>query len=151
MKYFKSIIIFIFIISSCKYTFTKEQYLTNYASFMEDLKQNYKNYDEEKWKKQDKEFVKYNDELFLQFKDKLTPLEQARIIRFDFVYNLLRGKITFADFASGKYNRIFSAYLTELKLIFNEMTLLKKDIKDVISLELLNKILTTHDSLSSHK
>jgi len=144
-KAFNLFLFFLFVFSSCKYTLTKEQYLTNYESFIQDVKQNYQKYSNETWKKQDKGFVKYNEELFLQFKDKLTLAEQVRLTRFDFVYNLMRGNITFADLVSGKYNQAISNYLSELTSVLTEATLIKKDIKDVISLDLLNKLLSTNN------
>lgn len=141
MKNFKLLIIVLFIISSCNYPVTKEKYLSEYETFIDEVKQNYPKYNDVNWKEKDKEFSKFNDKLYQKLKGKLTPTEQIRIKRFDFVYNLVRGNITLSDLASGKYNQIISDNLTELKSVFNEVTLFEKDIEDVISADLLNKLL----------
>ena len=97
--------------------------MTDYASFIEDVKQNYQSYDQEKWKQQDKEFEKYSKELYQQFSTKLSPTEQARLIRFDFVYSLVRGNINLSDLISGKYNQALTGYVSELTSVLNEATL----------------------------
>jgi len=140
-KEFSFFLLLLLICNSCQYTLSKEQYLVDYASFINDVKQNYQSYDQEKWKQQDIEFEKYNKDLFQQFNTQLSPTEQARLIRFDFVYNLVRGNINLSDLISGKYNQALSGYVTELTAVLNEATLIQKDIKDVISLDLLNKLI----------
>ena len=141
MKAFNVVLSSLLFFASCTYTLTKEQYITYYASFIEDVKQNYQSYDQEKWKQQDKEFEKYSKELYQKLSTKLSPTEQARLIRFDFVYNFVRGNINLSDLISGKYNQALTGYISELTSVINEATLIQKDIKDVISLDLLNKLI----------
>ncbi len=140
-KEFKFIAFILLLLSSCNYSLTKEQYLSNYNLFVDDVKQHYSQYDESKWKEKDKEFKKFNEELYSKFKNQLTSSEETRILRFDFVYNLVRGNLTLADLVSGKYNHAIGAYAGELTSVLKEVVLMQKDIKDIISIDLLNKLL----------
>lgn len=138
---YKSLITLLLILSSCNNIVTKEQYLASYETFIEEIKQNYSKYDEDVWKKKDDAFEKYSVELYNKFQTQLTISENIKIKRFDFVYALVRGNISLADLLSGKYNKVIIDCLTELKNVFYEASLLKKDVKDVISIDLLNKLI----------
>ncbi|MEM9549104.1 MAG: DUF6565 domain-containing protein [Bacteroidota bacterium] len=79
-------------ISSCKKPIvTKEDYLTEYKAFIDDVKENKNNYSEEDWKKKDEAFKRFSEELYEQYENELGFFEQARIAKYALVYASTRG------------------------------------------------------------
>jgi len=78
--------------SSCKKTIdSKESYLKEYQSFVEEVKANKNNYTEEDWKKKDEEFATFSEELYEKYQDELAFMEQARIAKYAIQYGTTRG------------------------------------------------------------
>jgi len=78
--------------SSCKNAVnSKESYLKEYKSFIEEVKLNKNKYTEEEWKKKDEEFSTFSEELYGKYQDELRFLEQARIAKYALQYGSTRG------------------------------------------------------------
>lgn len=70
---------------------SKDEYLKEYATFMEDLKANKENITEEEWKEKDKAFEKFSKELYAEFENDLGLGEQIKIGKHAFQYATMRG------------------------------------------------------------
>ena len=78
--------------SSCKITVdSKESYLNEYESFIEEVKVNKNKYTEEEWKEKDEEFAIFSEELYEKYQEELRFLEQARIAKYALQYGSTRG------------------------------------------------------------
>ena len=82
----------LFFIISCKSPVdSKQSYLTEYESFIENIKENNDEYSEEDWNKKDIEFKKFSEELYQKYKSELGFLEQAKIAKYALIYGSTRG------------------------------------------------------------
>ncbi len=95
IKLFPSALVLLILLlglSSCKNTIdTKESYLKEYESFIEEIKENKDEYSEEEWKKKDEKFTTFSDELYKKYEDELSFFEQARIAKYALQYGSTRG------------------------------------------------------------
>ncbi len=86
----------IFLLSICLFSCkapidSKENYLKEYKSFVEEIKEHKDEYSSEKWKEKDIEFKKFSSELYQKFESELGFLEQARIAKYAIMYGSTRG------------------------------------------------------------
>lgn len=70
---------------------SKDEYIDDYATFIEDLKVNKDNLTEEQWKEKDKAFEKFSNELYGEFEKDLGIAEQIKIGKNAFQYAKMRG------------------------------------------------------------
>lgn len=70
---------------------SKESYLKEYKSFIEEVNVNKNKYSEEEWKKKDEVFSTFSEELYGKYQDELRLLEQARIAKYALQYGSIRG------------------------------------------------------------
>lgn len=70
---------------------SKETYLKEYESFIDEVKENKNKYDEDDWKKKDEEFTKFSQELYEQYDEELKLMEQARVAKYALQYGSIRG------------------------------------------------------------
>jgi hypothetical protein len=141
MKTYAALILTCLFFSACDMLQTKDQYMQKYAGFIDDVKQHYQSYSADNWADKDVTFKKLNVDDYAKFESQLSVSEKAQVLRYGFVYNLVRGNITLTDLLTGKYNNIIMNYSGELISVLKQATLLRKDMKDVISLDLINKII----------
>jgi hypothetical protein len=71
-------------------SFSKEDYLTDFLSFMSEVESNYKNYTDENWKAKELEYQKYVGEHYEKFKDDLTTKEKITVIGYQVKFNYYR-------------------------------------------------------------
>ena len=122
--------LFIFLIgfSSCNKTIdTKETYLKEYESFIEEIRENKDKYSEEDWKKKDETFTKFSEELYQKFENELSFFEQAKIAKHALVYGSTRGiKALNQALEDGEIDK----KIDEIADLFDED--LKKDLDEAI-------------------
>ena len=70
---------------------SKETYLKEYKTFVDEVKANKDNYSEEDWKKKDEEFKRFSEELYQKFDDELSFSEQIKVGKFALVYGSTKG------------------------------------------------------------
>ena len=87
-----TLLILIVGLSGCYKTIdTKESYLKEYKSFVDEVKTNKNSYSEEDWKKKDETFDRFSKELYDKLENELTFFEQARVARYSIIYGSTRG------------------------------------------------------------
>jgi len=69
---------------------SKSLYLVSFEQFIDKVKENYKNYDDQEWKKMDERFKKLSGECYNKFKDKLTKEDKAKLIKYEAKYTYYR-------------------------------------------------------------
>lgn len=70
---------------------SKDEYLKNYSTFIEDLKVEKDNLTEEQWKEKDKAFEKFSTELYNEYEKDLGYAEQFKIGKHALQYARIRG------------------------------------------------------------
>ena len=112
-----SIVIFGCLISCKSPVDSKESYLGNYESFIDEIKDNKNSYSEKEWKEKDKEFQKFSDEMYSKYQEELGLFEQAKIAKYALVYGSTRGVKALSKALDG--NEIENA-VNEITKIFDE-------------------------------
>lgn len=79
---------------SCKEALFKEQYVSNFESFIEDIRKNQSNFSKEDWKAKEEQFKFFTEVEYNKFKDDLTSEQKAKI-------NSLKGNF-YTLYAKGK-------------------------------------------------
>ena len=69
---------------------SKDSYLKQYVSFMDDVSSNYVTYDDQDWKDTDEKFKKFDVEWFKKFQDDLSFSEKATIYKYNLQYVFYR-------------------------------------------------------------
>ena len=106
------------LLSACtNISVSKSEYISTYESWVEQLKSNYKNYNESDWAKVEKEFNAYNQQEYNKYKDQLTDSERMKV-----------------DNLTGQYYAVFAKYQgirikQEMKSIFNEVDGMVKELQ----------------------
>ncbi|WP_430411909.1 DUF6565 domain-containing protein [Kordia sp.] len=113
MKHFY--ICFLVLILSCT---TKEEYLTDYQKFINEIKVNWKSYSDNDWEAKEKEYHYYNVKHYEKFKRDLSPSEKTKIHCFSFAFNFYKGNISAKKLFAGEYNSIIKK---KLKAIWDEI------------------------------
>jgi len=70
---------------------SKDEYIKEYSTFIEDLKANNENLTEEQWKEKDKAFEKFSTEMYSEYENDLGIAEQIKIGKHAFQYAKIRG------------------------------------------------------------
>jgi hypothetical protein len=83
---------------SCKEAIFKGQYISNFESFVEDVRKNSKEYTEADWKASEEKFKFYAETEFEKFKNDLSSEEKSKV-------NTLKGNY-YAIYAKGKANKL---------------------------------------------
>jgi|GEM_PF-3144619 len=79
-------------ISSCKAPVdSKESYLKNYETFVNDIQKNKDDYSEKEWQEKDEEFKVFSDELYQKYNSELGIFEQIKIAKYAVTYGSIRG------------------------------------------------------------
>ncbi len=76
---------------------SKEKYLADYKEFVEEVKREHGEYDDEDWAWADENFLKYSKEWHSKFADELTLKEELKVSRLNLQYNALRGSKDLKD------------------------------------------------------
>lgn len=84
------ILLAILLFVGCSYT--KENYISDFSSFIEDVKTNSSNYSESDWIRVDKQYDEYAGELYEKFKPELTTEEMLTIGKLKGTYAVLKVK-----------------------------------------------------------
>ena len=97
MKLNKTILVLLFIfsillINSCSAPWSKEEYLDDYASFIDEVASEYKSYTSKDWKKQDAKYAKFNGEWYKKFKKEYTWKEEVILAKYTVQYNIYNVK-----------------------------------------------------------
>lgn len=80
------------LLSACSFEpQSKEAYLDQFKSFVDNVGESYKDYDDKTWEKKDAQFSKYTDEWYLKFKDELNISEKITVKKLAVKYALYRG------------------------------------------------------------
>jgi hypothetical protein len=79
------------LLSSCS-PLTKEQYISDYRQFINEVKENKDTYSEEQWQKKDILFGKYSNTLFPKFESALTPEDKIILTKYHIEYDVYRYK-----------------------------------------------------------
>lgn len=141
MKKYSTLFLACLLFTACNVILTKDQYLQKFDDFINTVKLHYQTYSSDDWQAKDAEFAKLNGDYYAKFDNELSVSEKAKLLRYSFVYNLVHGNISLTDLLRGRYNNILANYSSELIEVLKQAILLKKDMKDVISVDLINKIL----------
>lgn len=79
MKYTLILVTLFFSLTSCKEAIFKEQYVSNFENFVEDLRKNHTTYTEEDWKKAEEQYKFYAETEYEKFKNELTPEQKGKV------------------------------------------------------------------------
>lgn len=80
-----------FVVSSC-FNMTKEQYLSEYKGFVQQIKDNQQGYITEDWVKMDKIHYRYSEELFKKYEKDFTVEEKVILAKYRLQYDVYRYK-----------------------------------------------------------
>lgn len=89
MKYI-GLLLLIGLFMSCT---SKEDYIKEYAEFINDVECNYKNYNEEQWSEADEQFSEFSEKDYFKFKDKLTEEERDTLDILDGIYLGIKARV----------------------------------------------------------
>ena len=93
MKQLLSVFFILFLLSACtRAPQTKEAYLEEYGQFIEQVQENYADFDEGDWKNQDATYELYSTEYYNQFSDELSIGEQLQIKGYGITYHAMKQK-----------------------------------------------------------
>lgn len=84
--------LFLSLILACSTPLTKEQYLQQYAEFIDNIKQHHNEFSDQQWAEQDQNFDKFSQKLKHKFAEKLTWREQLRVGSYELQYSIYRSK-----------------------------------------------------------
>ncbi len=84
--------------SSCSEPGTKEAYMKGFEKFIERVKTNYRNYNQNDWKWADLRFEKFNSEWFNHFKEELSAGEKLKVAAWVVEYEAMKGSDSIRDF-----------------------------------------------------
>ncbi len=109
MKYQLTLIALCFL-QSCS-PFTKEQYISQYESFINDVRTNSADFSKADWLEQDEKYAKYSEEYYAKFKDQLDWKELAVVKKCGITYNIFKAKnsslgLLVESFAGGDYSNL---------------------------------------------
>ena len=102
MKRIGSIAIVLSLFTACN-PFSKEEYLTDYKQFVDEVSTNAKNYSESEWQRANEKYARFNNEYYNKFKDDFTLQEKMRIASYKIQYNAVK-----AGHEAGKF---YESYL----------------------------------------
>lgn len=137
----KVIFLFIFFLNSCSLSYTKDDYLNKYETFVLEIKQNWKNYSDDDWIKMEEKNNIFFKKDYKKFAGELKPNELVRVYRFNFVYKFYKGDITIKALLAGEYNEAFKGITIELNEIVRELKLAMNDIENERNSVIINKLL----------
>lgn len=119
MKKLSILVVITFLLSSCA-PFSKESYLERYASFMQEIEQNYNDYKPEDWKQKDVEFVKFSRSWRAKFEDEFTLQEELILLKYKVQYELYKAKDNPLRWLEIMKSEDFHKWSQELKNLMNE-------------------------------
>jgi uncharacterized protein YjcR len=85
------VILAVFILSSCS-QMTKEKYLSEYESFIQQVKDNQTIYTEKNWQRQDRVFYKFSTVLYKRFENEYTLVDNYLLTKYSTQYIIYRYK-----------------------------------------------------------
>jgi hypothetical protein len=65
--------------TACAESYTKNGYINDYESWVNNLQQEYMDYEDADWPQAEKEFKRFSETEFNRFKDDITPEERQKI------------------------------------------------------------------------
>lgn len=71
---------------------TKERYLSQYENFIQEVSEEYREYNKETWKLKDEEFKEFARSLFGEYEDEMTEEEVEKAVTLRLEYNALKIK-----------------------------------------------------------
>ena len=90
-------IVLIAVVFSCEPN-SKEQYMSDYKRFIDNVSANYKSYTSDDWKKADETFAKFNNEWYNKFKDQFSLEDKVRVTGYQVKYNALKAAKEIGNF-----------------------------------------------------
>jgi hypothetical protein len=86
-------ICFIFIaLPSCNYLYSKENYLTDFETFIEHLDIEYTTHENLDWEKIEEEYIMFSEVYYEKFRDELTDTELNKIAEYNRKYSVIKLK-----------------------------------------------------------
>lgn len=143
MKSTIKLIVFIFLtlsVASCN-QYTKEDYLTNYRDFINEIKEEWKTYDDEDWKKLEIQNQSFFVKDKYEFMAELSPAEQVRIHRYNFLFNFYKGDISLMKLVKGDYNKIFKGLGLNVAEVISELKKFRSDLNNESTPVIINRLL----------
>lgn len=134
------LLLFTLMTTSCT-TYTKDQYLLDYQSFLLEVEKGHNTYDDATWRKQDVKNENFYTNDFKQFAGELSPSEYIRVQRYNFAYRYYRGEINISDLLSGKYNTLLKDIAVESSELIKELSSMLYGASQEDKLQLMNKLL----------
>lgn len=122
--------------------YSKQEYLINYQIFIYEIKDEWKQYNEEDWNISDIQNEVYSTEQYQTFESEFTSSEKMRIFRYDFAYHFYRGDITKSKLISMDSIDFISETTREIIAVVSEFNQFKKDIRTEYLLTLIERMLS---------
>lgn len=88
-------VILVFMVSCAP--ISKESYMERYKEFIDEVKKESGEYDDDDWAKADEKYLKYSEEWYLKFESELTMKDEVKIASWNVQYNALRGANALKD------------------------------------------------------
>jgi uncharacterized protein (UPF0305 family) len=96
LKGMMAVMFLMVIISACSYfpPMSKNGYLKDFVSFVNDVELNHEKYTDEEWKKSDETFEKYADTYYNKFKEKMNTddIRKANMLKGKYIGFKIKGK-----------------------------------------------------------
>jgi hypothetical protein len=135
MKGFLGTVLVVFIIISCS-NMTKEQYLSEYKSFIQQVKNSRQDYTAKNWEEMDRIHYKYCNELFKKYEINFTVEEKILLAKYRLQYDVYRYK----DEVKEALLEIFDLYYTiqsemneqNMNFLLNRKNAVKEIIDDYV-------------------
>lgn len=106
--------------SSCNYVLnvtSKSEYLNNYRKLIQEVQNNYHNFNEVHWERYDKELNNFSQTLYVHFIDDLSYQEKLEVGKYPIMYHLAKYKNTIATQVDDTYKKdveLLQESLTEI-------------------------------------
>jgi hypothetical protein len=91
---FVALMFCIFLYSCTSTPDSKEEFMSEYGDFIEEVKENKADYTDEDWKKMDEKFKRYSEELSKEFEGEMSLLEKGKLAKYVMQYGIARSKST---------------------------------------------------------
>lgn len=76
---------------------SKETYMANYKEFVEEVKKESSEYNDDDWAKADEKYLKYSEEWYTKFESELTMKDELKIASWGVQYNAKKGTKAMKD------------------------------------------------------
>jgi hypothetical protein len=123
---------------------TKEEYISQYKIFIDDVEENCQNYQENDWQERDKAFNKFNNELYKTFETEFSTEDKVLLAKYRIEYDIYRYNDEAKEILVGLFNLYFELdrelKSTGIVVLRQQKENIKREIENYIENDMNNDV-----------